>query len=242
MDIKIVRISAILKTTRICVGIALLLDLGRWIDLSYDIKVIMVIVLFLFFIFGTSISDKTEQTAPIKEKNPQKSQAIFFSKNEYIEIVDQDANQILHKVTISDIYVTNDQQFNTSLETKKLLTIEGKLENISDEIISLSPDKLFVYDKTGCQLSFYQPSESQKIATRISAGRNTAFQYSYLFAGESNDIEIEYVPDSTWKKPAAIWKLTLDEISQTVISKNNQIPAPPILDFARIEESDQGSN
>lgn len=232
--------SILLQLIQVSLIIVLILDAKGYIRLSENIYFMLTIV--VFSIFFKTLFEKTEQTAPIKEKNPQKPQSIFFSKNEYIEIVDQDTNQILHKLTLNNIYVTNDQQSNTSLETKKLLTIEGKLENISDEIISLSPDKLFVYDKTGCQLSFYHPSESQKIATQISAGRNMAFQYSYLFASESNDIEIEYVPDSTWKKPAAIWKLTLDEISQTVISKNNQIPAPPILDFARIEESDQGSN
>ena len=111
--------------------------------------------------------------------------------------------------SISNISLSNERKQNVNIEAKKLIVITGEIENIDSGIVSLSHNDLFIYDKSGKRLSFYPLFDTQEAAIHIPMGRAATFQYAYALNDDSNDIEIEYFPDITWKKPAGTWKINV---------------------------------
>ena len=112
-------------------------------------------------------------------------------------------------LTMTDIFFSKERNQNCPIEAKKIIMIQGKIENTNHEIISLTNNNFFVYDNSGKRLAFYPLSDAQKEPIQIPMGRSETFQYAYALNDESNNIEIEYFPDTTWKKPAGIWKITV---------------------------------
>lgn len=120
----------------------------------------------------------------------------------------------------------------TSDGKNKLIIIEGLFENTDAELTTVSGDNFLVYDQSGNQLSMYSRNEAYNQPIRVSAGRKGTFQHAYLFNNEIkysktnrepsqvnnefNGIDIEYYPDTTWKYPAAIWKVTIEAIYKSV--------------------------
>ena len=111
--------------------------------------------------------------------------------------------------SITDISLRKEKKQNINIETKKIIVIVGEIININHEIISLTNDNFFVYDKSGNRLSLYPLFDRQEALIQIPMGRKETFQYAYALNDDSNDIEIEYFPDATWKKSAGIWKINL---------------------------------
>ena len=112
-------------------------------------------------------------------------------------------------LTMTDIFFSKERNQDCPIEAKKIIVIQGKIENTNHAIISLTSNNFFVYDKSGKRLSLYPLFDTQEALIQIPMGRHETFQYTYALNDESNDIEIEYFPDITWEKPVGIWKITV---------------------------------
>lgn len=137
-----------------------------------------------------------------------KATKFFYSVGQNTKLlVKKNLSQYL--VIIDKTYITQQRNQNSQFEAEKIIVIEGKIENTNHEIISLTNNNFFVYDKSGNRLTFCPLSGAQEEPIQIPMGRSETFLYAYALNDESNNIEIEYFPDTTWKKPAGIWKITV---------------------------------